>query len=58
MAAQLDVQSLVNSICRARPNIRFDISGSGVEDQTVKIKENESLDQSASQRTNATLRVW
>lgn len=58
MPAQIDVQSLVNSISRARPKIRFDISGSGVEDQTVKIKENESLDQSASQRTNATLRVW
>ncbi|MEN9809346.1 MAG: hypothetical protein RLZZ488_913 [Pseudomonadota bacterium] len=58
MAAQMDVQSLVNSIARARPEIRFDISGSGVEDQTVKIKEDESLDQSASQRTNATLRVW
>lgn len=58
MAAQMDVQGLVSALCHARPKIKFDLSGSSVEDQSVKIKENESLDQSASQRTNATLRVW
>lgn len=58
MKTQSEINSLVQKIIALRPSVRFDLSGTSVEDQTVKVKENESLDQSASQRTSATLRVW
>ncbi|NBO37859.1 TldD/PmbA family protein [bacterium] len=58
MMTQNDIQTLIASLLKEKPGIQFDISGSSVEDQTVKIKESGTLDQSASQRTNVTLRVW
>ncbi len=58
MMTQSQIHELISSIAKARPNVRFDISGDSLEMQTVKIKENESFEQSASQRTSAVLRVW
>jgi PmbA protein len=58
MITQSHISQLIESLSKARPNVRFDISGDSLESQTVKIKENENLEQSASQRTSALLRVW
>jgi PmbA protein len=53
-----EIKTLLTQIQCARPGIELDLSGSSVADQTVKVKETGSLDQSASQRTGVTLRVW
>ena len=53
-----EIENLLKKIQSARPGIQCDLSGSGVSDQTVKVKESGTLDQSASQRTGVTLRVW
>ncbi|NBX18191.1 MAG: TldD/PmbA family protein [Proteobacteria bacterium] len=52
------ISRLIESLSKARPNVRFDISGDSLESQTVKVKENENFEQTASQRTSALLRVW
>ncbi|MEY4066125.1 MAG: hypothetical protein RIR26_2333, partial [Pseudomonadota bacterium] len=53
-----EIQKLLEKIKTAKPEIRCDISGSSVADQTVKVKESGTLDQGASQRTSVTLRAW
>jgi PmbA protein len=53
-----EIKTLLTKIQNARAGIDLDISGSSVADQTVKVKETGTLDQSASQRTGVTLRVW
>ncbi|MBM3382471.1 MAG: TldD/PmbA family protein [Betaproteobacteria bacterium] len=53
-----EIKTLLSKIQSARPGIELDLSGSSVADQTVKVKESNTLDQSASQRTGVTLRVW
>ena len=55
---QNEITSLISRLQRAKPGLQFDLSGNSISDQTVKVKENGSLDQSASQRTAVTLRVW
>lgn len=52
------INSLMNELKKAQPNLKCDLSGSSVSQMTVKVKETGSLDQSASQRTAVTLRVW
>lgn len=58
MLEQNQIKSLIKRLQTAKPGFEFDISGSSVSDQTVKVKESGSLDQTASQRTGVTLRVW
>ena len=53
-----EIKALLSKIQAAKPGVECDISGSSIADQTVKVKESGSLDQSASQRTGVTLRVW
>ena len=52
------INSLIADMKKAQPDLKCDISGSSVSQITVKVKESGSLDQSASQRTAVTLRVW
>jgi len=52
------INSLIADLKKAQPNLKCDVSGSSVAQMTVKVKESGSLDQSASQRTAVTLRVW
>lgn len=52
------INTLIADLKKAQPDLKCDISGSSVSQTTVKVKETGSLDQSASQRTAVTLRVW
>lgn len=58
MMTQNEIKALMDSIALSKKGIRFDISGTNSAEQTVKVKEDESLNQSAAQRSSATLRVW
>lgn len=58
MMTVTQINALITDLKKAKPELKCDLSGSSVAQTTVKVKESGSLDQSASQRTSVTLRVW
>lgn len=58
MATSQQIEQIAANIRKFKPELVFDLSGSTVDGLSVKVKEQGDLEQKASQRTSATLRVW